>query len=180
MSVLDRATAAFFALLVFILAAVVLAAMTGWLDPLAILDLNNLPLEYRISIGLVTAIILLLALRLLLVSLRLVKAEEQQALIDSANLGAVSITMPALESLIVRAARQVSGVREVQPRFKVLAEGLVVRLDITVNPDRNIPELTRSLQEQVNEYIVATAGLDVAEVQVRVKGIYREGLRRVE
>jgi multicomponent Na+:H+ antiporter subunit A len=130
LSVLDRATAAFFALLVFILAAVILAVMTGWLDPLAVLDLANLPLEYRISIGLVTAIFLLLALRLLLVSMRLVKTEEQQALIDSAALGAVSIAMPALESLIIRAARQVSGVREVQPRFKVLAEGLVVLYSI--------------------------------------------------
>jgi len=179
-SILDRATATLFAVLVLILGAVVLALTAGWLNPVAMFNLSVLPLEHRLTIGLTTIILFLLAVRLLLVSLRLLKTEERQALISNADLGAVSIAMPALQSLIVRAARQVGGVWEVQPRFKVLTGGLIVRLDITVSPDRNIPELTRKLQDKVHEYIAATAGLEVPEVQVRVKGIHQEGLRRVE
>jgi uncharacterized alkaline shock family protein YloU len=180
LSIFDRVIAALFALLVLMLAVIVLAVTAGWVNLLDYFNANLLTLENRLAFGLIALILLLMALRFLLVSLRLVKVEEQQALINSANLGAVSIAMPALESLIVRAARQVSGVREIRPHFKVLAGGVAIRLNITVNPDRNIPELTRSLQEKVHEYIAATAGLEVTEVHVRVKEIYREGLRRVE
>lgn len=177
---LDRAIAALFALLVVVLAVFIIAVTAGWLDPFSFINTSMLTLEQRLGIGLAAVILFLLAVRFLLTILRAVPREEHQALINSADLGAVTIATPALESLVTRAARQVKGVREVKPQLKVIPGGLVIRLNITVNPDRNLPELTATLQEKVHEYIVATAGLDVPEVQVRVNGIYREGLRRVE
>jgi len=178
--VLDRAVAALFALLTVGFAIITIAVTAGWLDPLSFINTSRLSLEQRLGIGLIAVILFLLAVRFLLTILRAAQGGEHQALISSADLGTVSITIPALESLVTRAARQVKGVREVKPRLKVIPGGLVIRLNITVNPDRNLPELTATLQEKVHEYIVATAGLDVPEVQVRVNSIYRESLRRVE
>ncbi|MBC7325525.1 MAG: alkaline shock response membrane anchor protein AmaP [Moorella sp. (in: Bacteria)] len=136
--------------------------------------------DYRLAAGLVALAVLLLALRFLVASLRLKTPKEMQAVIASDDLGTSSIALPALENLVTRSARQVKGVREVRPVLKLLPEGLVVKLHITVYPDRNLPELTAALQDKIREYISATAGLDVPEVQVRVDGIHQESLRRVE
>lgn len=180
MSVVDRAMAALFALLVAALAVAIIAVIAGWVVLFDFVNMSMLSLEQRLAIVLIAVIFFLLAIRCLFIVLRTAPGEKQQVLINSADLGTVSIAMPALDTLITRAARQVKGVREVQPRFKVAPEGLLVRLNITVTPDRNLPEMTAALQEKVHEYIVATAGLDVSEIHVQIKGIYREGLRRVE
>ncbi|CEP66072.1 Alkaline shock protein Asp23 [Moorella glycerini] len=180
MSMLERAILALFALLVAALSVAALAVIAGWTVPLDLFELSLLRPDYRLIAGLVAAVLFLLALRFFLASVRPAAAREEQAVIKSADLGTASIALPALENLVTRAARQVKGVREVRPILRVLPEGLAVKLNITVSPDRNLPELTAALQEKVHEYIVATAGLEVLEVQVRVNGIYQEGLRRVE
>ncbi|MDN5344269.1 MAG: hypothetical protein PWQ18_380 [Clostridia bacterium] len=180
MSALDRAVLALFALLVALLAAAALAVTAGWSVPLDIFELSLLRADYRLVAGVVAAVLFLLALRFLVASLHLTAPAEQQAVINSGDLGLASIALPALENLVTRAARQVKGVREVKPSMKVLPEGLILKLNITVSPDRNLPELTAALQARVHEYIVTTTGLEVPEIQVRVKGIYQEGLRRVE
>ncbi|GEA15957.1 hypothetical protein E308F_22010 [Moorella sp. E308F] len=180
MSMLDRAILALFALLVAALSLVTLAVIAGWTVPLDLFELSLLRTDYRFIAGLIAAVFFLLALRFFLASVRPAAAKEEQAVIKSTDLGTASIALPALENLVNRAARQVKGVREVRPTLRVLPEGLAVKLNITVSPDRNLPELAAALQQQVYEYIVATAGLEVPEVQVRVNGIYQEGLRRVE
>lgn len=180
MSMLDRAILALFALLVAALSLVTMAVIAGWTVPLDLFELSLLRTDYRFIAGLIAAVFFLLALRFFLASVRPAAAKEEQAVIKSTDLGTASIALPALENLVNRAARQVKGVREVRPTLRVLPEGLAVKLNITVSPDRNLPELAAALQQQVYEYIVATAGLEVPEVQVRVNGIYQEGLRRVE
>ncbi len=151
MSVIDRAIAALFALLVAVLAVVVIAITAGWVVLLNFLDTSLLISEQRLIIVIIAVICFLLALRLLFITLRISPSEKRYALINSAELGTTSIALPALESLIIRAARQVKGIREVQPRFKTLPEGLFIKLNITVSPDRNIPELTAALQKRVYE-----------------------------
>ncbi|MBE3573121.1 MAG: alkaline shock response membrane anchor protein AmaP [Moorella humiferrea] len=180
MSLLDRAILALFALLVALLSLAFLAVIAGWTVPLDLFELSLVHSDYRLLAGAGAAVLLLLALRFLLAGMRPTAAREEQAIIKAADLGAATISLAALENLVVRAARQVKGVREVKPHLKILPEGLAVKLNITVSPDRNIPELTTALQRQVYDYIVATAGLEVPEVQVRVTGIYQEGPRRVE
>ncbi|WP_258359300.1 alkaline shock response membrane anchor protein AmaP [Moorella sulfitireducens (nom. illeg.)] len=177
---LDRALLALFALLVAVLSLGTLVVVAGWAVPLDLFELSLRRPDYRIIAGLVATVLFLLALRFLVASVRPAAAREEQAVIKAAELGTASISLPALENLVIRAARQVKGVREVRTRLHVLPEGLSVKLNITVSPDRNLPELAAALQQQVHEYIVATAGLEVPEVQVRVNGIYQEGVRRAE
>ncbi|AKX94308.1 alkaline shock response membrane anchor protein AmaP [Neomoorella thermoacetica] len=180
MSVLDRALLALFALITAILAGIFLAVIAGWSVPLDLFELSLLNNDYRLLAGVVALIFFLLAMRFLLGSLRLAQAGEGRAVIKAADLGLVSISLPALEHLVTRAARQVKGVREIRPRLNYGPEGLAIRLNITVNPDRNLPEMAAELQEKVREYVIATAGLEVPEVQVRINGIFQEGQRRVE
>lgn len=180
MSALDRVMLAFFALLTAVLAGLFLAVIAGWTVPLDLFEFSLLNNDYRLLAGVIAVVFLLVALRFLLGSLRLAPAGEKQAVIKAADLGLVSISMPALENLVIRAARQVKGVREIRPRLDYGPGGLAIRLNLTVNPDRNLPEMAAELQERVREYIVSTAGLEVPEVQVRINGIFQEGQRRVE
>ena len=180
MSMLERALLALFAFLTAVLSLAALAVIAGWTLPLDLFELSLLRADYRVIAGLVAAAFFLLALRFLLAGLRPAAPGQEQALINTTDMGTASIALPALENLVTRAARQVKGVREIRPVLKVLPEGLSVKIEVTVNPDRNLPELAAALQEKVHEYIAATAGLEVPEVRVRVNGIYQEGLRRVE
>lgn len=180
MALLDRALLALFAFIVAILAGIFLAVIAGWSVPLDLLEISLLNNNYRILAGGVALILFLLALRFLGGGLRLASPGEGRAVIKAADLGVVSISLPALENLVTRAARQVKGVREIRPRLRYGPEGLAISLNITVNPDHNLPEMAAELQAKVREYVAATAGLEVAEVQVRINGIFQEGQRRVE
>lgn len=180
MSVLDRAMLALFALLAVAFAVALMAVAAGWTVPLHAFTTGLQDSKFRLVTGLVAFLFLLVSLRFLLISLRTSTAHEEPAIISSEELGVVSISPHALEELVNKAARQVKGVREVKPHLKIIPGGLVVKLDINVSPDRNIQEMTTNLQNRVHDYIVTTTGLDVPEIQVKVKGIYQEGLRRVE
>ncbi|MDK2820080.1 MAG: hypothetical protein PWP31_45 [Clostridia bacterium] len=180
MSVTDRALLAFFAFSTVLLAGALLTVVLGWMVPFTFFKSSLLIMDYRLAYGVILGILILVAFRFLVISLKTSSNQSKQAIISLADLGAVSITMPALENMVSRAARQVKGVREVRPGLKYEPDGLVIKLSIVVNPDQNLPELTKSLQERVYEYIVTTAGLKVSEIKVRVTGIYQEGLRRVE
>jgi len=180
LSRLDRAMLALFALSVAFLSLMLLAAIGGWYLPLYYWELIWVRTEWRLLAGIVGAILLLLSLRFLFRTVRPETPRVQEAVVSYGELGEMGIALSALEDLVTRAALQIKGVKEVIPSLKILPQGLWVELKITVTPDRNLPELMSQLQEKVHEYITNTAGLAVHEIKVHVKGVYREGLKRVE
>jgi len=176
----ERALLALYSLITAALALVLLGVSAGWRTPLAWYESALTTLEYRVAGGVIAAVILVLSLRFLLGSLQRKAPKVEQALIRRGEAGDVTISLAALESLVVRAARQVKGIKEVKPRLKILPEGIMITLEVQVLPDQHLPGVAQSLQEGVRNYIAEVTGLEGPEVRILINGVWQEPVRRVE
>lgn len=172
---LDRLFLVIFALLLVVLALFVLGITAGWTVPLAYLD--TWFSFYPEATGGVGMALLLLGLWLFFRNFQ--KRAPTRFLVKSAALGEVWLTLPALESMVVRIARQVRGVKSVRPRIRY-REGVFLSLLVGVNPETKIPEISAELQEKLKEGLRGLTGMEVSEIQIVVESLSRETQSRVE
>jgi Asp23 family, cell envelope-related function len=89
--------------------------------------------------------------------------------------GSITVSAGALTTLVVRAAQTVDGASVRRPRRSVdVAHGdgrASVSIELAVRHGRVASETARAVQERVAEAIVATCGLEVERVDVRVEEI---------
>ncbi len=123
-------------------------------------------------------ILLLLSLYILRLALR--DLGTAPPLAWESQLGQVHISMSVLESLIRRSAQEVVGVQDVEAKVRARAEGVGILLSLKVLPDVSIPAVVEAVQAGVKEYLKQTTGLDIADVQVKVKSLVRDKKPRVE
>ena len=150
----------------------------GWTGPWFYLENYLLYAASRWLLGLTGTIVFIVSFTLFIGSIR--AKPVKTALIHETALGQVNITIPALEHLVVKAARSVQGVREVKPLLKRTDGGLAVQLKVQVQPDISIPVLTEELQTKVKEYLMKTVGITVQNIRVSVCKINWETKSRVE
>lgn len=152
-----------FLLTIFFLAAIPFLA--GWLDwsllaPYAE-QLKRQPEIIFVFLGLVV----LMGAKLFWAGIR---PAHKHVIVQEGALGQVRIALTAIEDLVEKVAAQNSGVREVKARVLALPEGVGIRVQAAVSPDTQIPELSKMIQEQVKEKILAVTGLTVQQVHVLV------------
>lgn len=124
---------------------------------------------------LIGAVFILLAVYLLLI---ITRQKSEPAVVHQAELGAVRIGVNTIKGLINKKARDVEGVRESTVTV-VQTEPLLVRLELQILPDYNVPSLAEELQQQVKEYLAETMGIEVAGVEILVRGIGETARPRV-
>ncbi|MGI9951537.1 alkaline shock response membrane anchor protein AmaP [Moorellaceae bacterium AZ2] len=180
MPLYERVLLALYSLIIAALTLALVGISAGWSMPLDLYELSLTRLDYRVVGGVAAAVMFFLSLRFFVVSLQTKTPKIEQALIHQGEAGEVTISLPALENLVVRAARQVKGIREVKPRLKILPEGVTVTLEVHVLPDQNLPNMAQNLQETVRNYITDVTGLESPEVRILINGVWQEGIRRVE
>lgn len=122
--------------------------------------------ENRLIVGLIALLLLIICGKSLLDVLR--KTPNNYALVKSTELGAINITVPTLEHIVIKTAKQVQGVKEVKPKVKVIPDGIAVYLQANVTLDSNIPLITQELQNNVKGRIEQIVGVRVLEVKVLV------------
>lgn len=176
----ERAILALYSLLMGALSLALVATSAGWTILLDLYEFTLTNVDYRLAGGIVAAVLFLLSLRFFLTSIRAPSQKTVQALLLRGDAGEVTIALGALENLVVRAARQVKGIREVKPRVKILPEGVAILLEVSVTPEQNLPALAQTLQETVRNYITGTTGLESVEVRILINGIFQDSVRRVE
>ncbi len=96
---------------------------------------------------------------------------KPDTLLHVGEFGEVSITLSALENMVLRVLQQVRGIRDSSRSVARTPQGLVVYLVVRVLPDQNLPELAGELQRQVKEYLEEITGIIVSEVKVKVENI---------
>lgn len=116
---------------------------------------------------LIGAVFILLAVYLLLI---IARQKSEPAVVHQAELGAVRIGVSTIKGLINKKARDIDGVKDCAVTV-VQTEPLLVRLDLQIQPDYNVPSLAEQLQQQVKEYLAETMGIEVAGVEILVRGI---------
>ena len=83
--------------------------------------------------------------------------------------GDIRISIEALTSLSLRAARAIQGVRDVKNSVFITETGVVVEMRVSFMPEINIPLVSAELQTAVKTYIESNAGIHVLAVRVFVE-----------
>ena len=141
-----------------------------WLDYMARFD-GKKPMAAGIVLLLLSLYIFRLAIR---------DMGSAPPLVWESEFGQVHISMSALESLIQRSAQDVAGVQDVETKVRARSEGVGILLSLKVLPDVSIPAAVEAVQARVKDYLKQTTGLDIADIQVKVKSLVREKKLRVE
>lgn len=126
----------------------------------------------------VAVISLLLAVLAIRMALRMKR--EEKTIIHQTQFGEIRIAVSAVESLSLRACKHIKGVKDAHVGVRADLTGLDVFIEVTVNPDLSIPQISEEIKTKVDEYIFETVGIRVNSVKVLVTKIAAEVRARVE
>jgi uncharacterized alkaline shock family protein YloU len=126
-------------------------------------------------LALAGAALLLPAVVMFIFSLR--RSPAPETLLQAGPIGEVRICYATIETLVLKAAREIKGVREIKTRVVEKPAGLVIFLRAVALAGQNIPQLAAQLQEKVKEYVESTAGSHVAEVKVMIENVASESVK---
>lgn len=139
---------------------------------------TNLSALYgRWELALVGFVFLLVSVRFLLSGIRYRRGTE--TVIHNTSLGQVRISLNALETSVIRAAKDVVGVKDIKVKILRNGDNISVILKVSVMPDIAIPETTDDIQKNVKSYVEKITGIKVNEIKVIVDGISPEVKTRV-
>jgi uncharacterized alkaline shock family protein YloU len=124
---------------------------------------------------LISALLVVLAVTFLLVALR--RGDSVETLLQQGPLGDVRICFKAVENLVLKASRNVKGVRDTKTRIVYSGTGLVIYLRAVTYPDQSIPQVTAELQTAVKEYVESITGAIVSEVKVMVENVVTDAVK---
>ena len=179
MSIGNRIINLLFLLLGLVLSLVMLSITLGWLVPISFLADLFQQRDARLGIAAVSILVAILAIYSIGLNFKK-KPENKFTLIDTTDFGEIHITIEAIENFIARAVTATKEVKEVKPRIKIVPEGIALLLKITINPDTNVPNVTREIQEKVAQYLKEYAGMEVLEIEVVVDKIVQPIRTRVD
>lgn len=105
---------------------------------------------------------------------------QEKTIINQTQFGEIRITISALESLAMRAVRKLKGVKDAHIGVRADLTGLDIFIEIIVNPDLSIPQISEEIRTKVEEYIYETTGIKVNSIKVLVTKVAGEFKTRVE
>lgn len=165
MPVFWRMVLSIYNLILLVVGAAAVAISLGAPEPLQYINLVAATPENRIICGTVGILLFFLALVLLYLGLRN-EPNGDGILVDKGVLGEVSISIEAVKLIIMKAVRQIDGVKEIRPVVRKGPAGLLITLKTMINPALSAPELSSALQKTVKEHLENIGGLPVAEIKV--------------
>lgn len=154
-------------LLLLVLAAVAVVAALGRPEPVNYINMALSTPENRIIFGTCAVVLVVVALTALVSAFKY-EDPGKTVTVDQSLSGNVSITVPAINVIIMKAVKKVPGIRDIKPAVTEGPGGLIVKLHMMINPDHSVPEMCQQIQEVVRQYLEETGGLKVSEVRVLV------------
>lgn len=143
-----------------------LASWWDWLErrlqPFEDLDDTGQVWAAAISIAVIVAGLILLVLEIPKPGRR----PEPRMTLQSGGLGRVTVTRMGVQELASREAHMVDGVREFQSQVGEDRDGLHIRGRASVDPQANLPDVARQVQERVKGAVEQHLGVKVADVAV--------------
>lgn len=161
-------------LFVLALAGVSLAAALNRPEPLSYIQWALASTESRLIIG-IAALLLIAATLAVFASMFKKEPRLEQVVVKQGLQGEIAITVPAIKVLIMKAIKQIEGVRDIRPSVAQSVEGLVISLHMAINPELSVPELSQQIQSTVKQYLQDIGGLQVSEIRLLVDDIPAAG-----
>lgn len=97
--------------------------------------------------------------------------KEKIAKVSGNDIGQVTMSMDAIQSMINRTVSNIGGIKEVTPKLKIVGDKVAICLHITVQSDMIVPELGTAIQKAVKEDLETMAGVAIAEIKVLVSSV---------
>lgn len=157
-------------------AATIVALVMGW-DGAVLLTAVRLVQSQPVEAGILAAVLALGAAYLVTAAFR---PGRERTVRWHGELGDVDISIQAVEALAAQAASKVSGIKDLKAQVGVSSDGLSIKLDAHVLPERSIPDLATEVQSRVSSYVHEIVGVPVEACAVRVRGIERKSKVEVE
>lgn len=176
MNILDRIILTIYTILI-ALASLAIVLFSARLIPLDDVWTRLVILYGRWEAGVVGLVIMLISLKLLLSGIKTHRIPE--TMVFTGDLGSICISMNALENLILKITHDIENVKDVKVRIRKKENGISILLNLVVNCDVVIPELSSTLQKSVKSYLETMAGVTVNDVNVRVENIFNPAKQRV-
>ena len=179
MKFLDRLALAIFSIIIFVLAVLLCLLLFGWFDVEIVVSaleyLKSNEIATNVTIG-VCVVLLLLALKAMFFD-SYSKEEDQSRegiLLENDN-GKLLVSRDTLENLATNVAKTANGVENVVSRVILDKENnLIIFINLLVQPDSLIKDLSSGLQEKIKQTVKESLGLDVKEVNIKIKNITSE------
>lgn len=155
--------------------AVGLGALATAYVPLDVVETSLEAVHGNFQYVILAAMLLVAAVILLVLSLR--RGQCVETLLQQGSLGEVRICFKAVETLVLKAAKGVKGIRETKTRIVYSENGLIIFLRAVTIPDHNIPQVTAELQAAVKEYVESTTGSSVVEIKVMIENVVSDAVK---
>lgn len=178
MRLLERVVGSVYIFIVVVLAVGLLAVIAGWDEPLLYLPQLVADPAARVPVATVAVIVVVFGIWALLSAVQ--RPLPVQTVVQTTPLGEIRISRQALENMVIRAAHQVHGLRDVRPVLRCLPEGVAIFLQASTAPEMAVPEVTAQVQEKVRSYVEELAGVQVLEIRILVDNVVRPSPARVQ
>lgn len=178
MRIIDRIILIVFSFFLLAASLITFFMALGWTIPLDYLNQVFSSVNNRWIIGVCSVAVFILGIALLFGNAA--SRPVVQTKVVMTDHGEISITLPAVEALVKKAAFQIIGVREVRPLIKVTPGGIAVLIKTVMMPGTVIPESAQQLQTTVKSFLEQTAGIDVLEVKVLITEVSQENKGRLK
>lgn len=179
MKFLDRLALAVFSIIIFVLAVLLCLLMFGWFD----VELVESALNYLKTNEIATNITIGTSIVLLLLALKSMffesysKEEEQSRegiLLENDN-GKLLVSRDTLENLATSVVKTNNSVENVVSRVILDKDkNLIIFINLQVKPNAIIKDLSSGLQEKIKQTVKESLGLEVKEVNIKIKNITNE------
>ena len=168
MSIADRIILTLYTFLMAVVSVLaVLCSLGVFSHELFVNIVNHIPGNWIYAVS--GVILLLVSLRLLVTGLGLTGMSSLK--LSETEKGKVLVGKGALEDYIAVLAQEIYGIHNVKVIVKLEDEGIIVRINASIEPGINIPESSDEIRTNVKESIKKVTGIDVKEMELFIKQI---------
>lgn len=173
MKIWDRFLLALYAILG-ILAALVVGALIYFRNQMSwnFMDYTMRLADSPLSVGILVAVALVLlvwSIRMLCLAFRHEpKVDKSSVSVQHTENGSVRISVQAMDMLVKQAIGNTEGVADIKTRIVNHEDSITVKIDMTLESDVHIPNVTMLMQRSIKNFIEEFSGIAVREVTILV------------
>lgn len=158
---------------IILLCAFILASSFGLINALylkgATETILNGGILYKVLYAVIFVVIIIVCFIIMFFGIR--KETPKTAKIAVFDSGSIMITVKAIEELVERYVRNTKEVKELHSKVVSFSDYIDIIIQIGVQPDSNIPEITKALQTGLAEEITTHTGIEVKHTKITVMQI---------
>lgn len=187
MRALDKLISFIFSIVMLVLSIILILVGVGVVEPQMIIDMLNEHIFVKEMIHsnvfnalTITGIVLFLASLKTTIFLSLFRIKDKSPILVKTQNGEVEIAQETIISTVKNVGFSFDNIKDVQAKMIKKGRGVIIYAVVLVYANSNIREITEEMQKQVKEVMKATTGVNVIEVNIKVKNIYQKQRKNEE